>query len=163
MIEFKGELSTTCRAYVLKNETKIARLSSIIVCLPLSIINVALAISNGLFYLIFMPVFLLTIWLAGLQPKEKSYGLIMTEKVIITEDNMRCVGERFSETRLITQVKQVIDYGEWYKITFYFPNKSQRFICQKNLITQGSIEEFENLFEGLIIKRKFKYKSKDKK
>lgn len=163
MIEFKGELSAHCKTYLLKTETKIARLSSIIVCLPLSIVDILLATSEDLFYLIALPVLFIIVWLAGIKPKEQSYGLIMTKQVIITENNIKCVGECFTETRLVSQVKLVIDYAEWYKIIFYFPYKSQRFICQKNLITQGSIEEFENLFEGLIVKRKFKYKPKDKK
>lgn len=44
--------------------------------------------------------------------------------------------------------------GDWYVIDFYFPYKNLFFICQKNLLIQGSIDEFERLFEDNIVKAK---------
>ena len=35
----------------------------------------------------------------------------------------------------------------------YATRDISRYICQKDLITEGSIEEFENIFEGLIVKK----------
>ena len=60
-----------------------------------------------------------------------------------------------AQLRDISDVKVVVDWGEWYDIIFYFPYKSVGFICQKDLIVEGTIEEFEKLFEGKII-RKYK-------
>ncbi len=50
-------------------------------------------------------------------------------------------------------MKKITDEGDWYQIIFYFPHKVGDCICQKDLITEGSIEEFENIFEGLIVKK----------
>ena len=47
--------------------------------------------------------------------------------------------------------KKVVDMGDWYKIYFYFPHKSNIFLCQKDLIVQGTIEEFENIMYGKIV------------
>ncbi len=154
MIEYKGELSNKCKNFVLKNETNVARISAIIVCVPIAIFDIWLALSNDLFYLIVLPILAFIVFLAGIKPREKSYGLIMTKRVRIEEDYLESEGERFNESRTIDQVKHVIDYGEWYKITFSFPYKSQRFVCQKDLIIQGTIEDFENLFSDKLIRRR---------
>ena len=42
----------------------------------------------------------------------------------------------------------------WYEIVFPFGKISSNFICQKNLIFKGSLEEFEDLFNGKIVKRR---------
>ena len=51
-------------------------------------------------------------------------------------------------------MKKIIDEGDWYQIIFYFPHKVGDCICQKDLITQGSIGEFEEMLKGLIIRKK---------
>ena len=61
-------------------------------------------------------------------------------------------------SRSIDEVKKVIDMGEFYHILFYFPNQWANCICQKDLIVEGTIEEFEKLFEDKIVR---KYKTKD--
>ena len=61
-------------------------------------------------------------------------------------------------SRSIDDVKKVIDMGEFYDIIFYFPNQWANCICQKDLLVEGTIEEFEKLFEGLIVR---KYETND--
>ncbi|MDE6677106.1 MAG: hypothetical protein K2K12_05290 [Clostridia bacterium] len=55
----------------------------------------------------------------------------------------------------INEVKRVLDYGECYYLIYTSIN--QAIICQKDLLKQGSLEEFEALFQGKI-KRKCKKK-----
>ncbi|MGN1094738.1 MAG: hypothetical protein ACI4SC_07135 [Candidatus Neoclostridium sp.] len=157
MIEFKGELSANCKKFVLSEETKVARLSAIIPSIPMAIADIWISLSVDLFYLIFLPVLIFIVVLAGLTPKEKSYGLIMTKKVELCDDYLSSEGEKFEEVRVLDDVKCVVDYGDWYKIYFYFPHKSLRFICQKDLLVKGTIEEFEEMFAGRI-KRKIQSK-----
>ncbi len=52
--------------------------------------------------------------------------------------------------RRIINVKKVVDYGDSYGIIFQHQIISV--FCQKDLITEGSIEEFEALFDGKIVK-----------
>jgi hypothetical protein len=60
----------------------------------------------------------------------------------------------------ITQTKTLSDIilGTEYTITPYTININKdekcKFICQKDLLTEGTLEEFESLFEGKIIKKK---------
>lgn len=49
-----------------------------------------------------------------------------------------------TDSRKIEQVKAVKDYGEYYTLTFKgFFTVSSFYICQKDLLTQGSIEELK--------------------
>ena len=47
---------------------------------------------------------------------------------------------------------------KFYEFKFYGLAGSMFFICQKDLIVEGSIEEFEKLFEDKIVR---KYEKKD--
>ena len=49
----------------------------------------------------------------------------------------------------IAEVVKVLDKGEWYHI--YVTGKDGRFICQKDLLINGTLEEFENIFKDYII------------
>ena len=56
--------------------------------------------------------------------------------------------ERF---RMLNSVKEILDYGEWYYFIFNYEDRDPYFVCQKDLLTQGTLEEFEALFEGKIV------------
>lgn len=63
------------------------------------------------------------------------------------------VAKQKEEYKLIEDVKVVNDYGEFYQLIFPWEKGiSNIFICQKNLIIKGTIEEFEALFEGKIVR-----------
>ena len=53
----------------------------------------------------------------------------------------------------IHQVRKVIDYGDFYSIRINQQFEHGPFLCQKDLLTKGSIEEFEKTFEGKIIRK----------
>lgn len=55
----------------------------------------------------------------------------------------------------ISKVKKVVDYGKFYYLYLYRLDPSYGIVCQKDLLIDGRIEEFEKLFEGKI-KRKLK-------
>ena len=48
----------------------------------------------------------------------------------------------------------IIDYGEWYYVKFNLGDRDPYFVCQKDLLKNGTIEEFEALFEGKIERKK---------
>lgn len=53
----------------------------------------------------------------------------------------------------VKKIKKVIDNGKYY--TVIYSGLSNAIICQKNLLVEGTLEEFEAIFEGKI-KRKFR-------
>ena len=70
---------------------------------------------------------------------------------MIEGDTISAEGVQRSETKPIGNIKKVVDMGNWYKIYFCFPHKSNIFLFQKDLIVQGTIEEFENIMYGKIV------------
>ena len=50
------------------------------------------------------------------------------------------------------KIKKVLDAGDCYYIIYADINNC--IVCQKNLIKEGTIEEFETLFEGKIVRKK---------
>jgi len=89
----------------------------------------------------------LALLLPNVQTK-KEKEKITPQRVYIDGDMIVSKSNAAVDTRNIKDVKEVRDYGEFYY--FVFKAYSYRFVCQKNLLTQGSIEEFENLFTGKI-------------
>lgn len=86
-----------------------------------------------------------------LVPKGKKEHFAMLPKRIYTDGEcIVCVADRYTESKFIDDVKKVIDHGEYYELCFPFGKISEKFICQKSLLTRGSIREFEALFKGKI-------------
>lgn len=56
----------------------------------------------------------------------------------------------------VSGIKEIVDYGEFYQIKLYFVAyvgfEFNIFICQKNLITKGTLEEFEKIFDDKIVR-----------
>ena len=71
----------------------------------------------------------------------------------IIDDNLICISDKQSESRSIGLVKTAYDYGEFYFLSFPMGKKSGNFVCQKDLLTQGTLEEFEKLFDGKIVRK----------
>ena len=64
-----------------------------------------------------------------------------------------CVADKYVESKLLSDVKQVRDFGAFYDVVFPFGKYSEKFVCQKDLLTIGTIEDFEKLFEGRIVRK----------
>lgn len=155
MVEFNGYLSGEAKRYFEKRAVVFGQkivFSSLLVFFPLIFI-LSLKSNNwsivGMYSLSFPLMYLIT-----LIPKSKKERKKIIPKRIYTEENcIICVADSYSESKLIEDVKVVFDCGEYYDIRFYFGNMSEKYICQKSLLTNGTIEEFERLFEGKIKRR----------
>lgn len=164
MIEFKGILSDKCKNYLMKSSWLLGFVVVIIVCIPFTILSIVLSIIEGVEFLLMLIPIALFIFFASLKPGTNIYrnlygknGRIfdgeLTWHIIIREDKIVAEGIQRFEIKAFDDVKKVVDMGDWYKIYFYFPNKSNIFICPKNLISKGSIEEFEKMFSGQIMRK----------
>lgn len=74
---------------------------------------------------------------------------VIPRKIILdTEDEtICCIADKYTENKFIYDIKKVTDHGEFYEVIFPFGKVSDKFICQKSLINEGSIEDFESLFD----------------
>ena len=72
-------------------------------------------------------------------------------KIIVDPDERTVVYEAKNEKEhflMFDDIKSVYDYGEYYHFL-----QGDMFLCQKTLLVRGTLEEFENLFEGKIIRK----------
>ncbi len=155
MIEFKGYISGKAEKYSLKKSRRAVRIAmcgAILFLSPLPVIgsictkNYELAIGVAILFVI--------TFLASFIPISKKQKINFAPNRIYTEDEyIITAGIKFEEYNLIEDVVKVIDYGEFYDLIFPFGKKSDKFVCQKSLLTKGTLEEFEALFEGKIERR----------
>ncbi len=154
MIEFRGELSHNSKMHLIRLEKRTLLLSALIVDLIASIPIICLTIYfDWIFALAFFP--LLILMLISIIPlNEKRCNLIFPTTIFIKDDIIICIGKEFKVSNQVDSVKKIIDYGDWYHIIFKFPHKSLRFLCQKDLLVEGSLANFEALFENKIVRVK---------
>lgn len=154
MIKFDGYLTGTSQKFFCKQIVKLQQKLIIFTCIP------ALILLSIVFYLLFDIIAIypeiviseiilvaLVVMLPKIQTK-KEKEKITPQKIFIDNDLIVSESNAAVETRFIKDVKEVRDYNEFYY--FVFNQYSYRFVCQKDLLTQGSIEEFEALFDGKI-------------
>ncbi len=153
MIEFKGELSGKCRKYMLDRQNKITIYAALFVALIFAIPTVIIGIFLEPLALIFCVLYVFII-VYPLIFKDKGNNVLPT-RVYVDIENHEIVSEseHFCYGKNISLVEQVIDMGEWYRIVFCLNEGNVRFVCQKSLLTQGTLEEFEALFEGKIVRQ----------
>ena len=98
---------------------------------------------------IFLP---LIAWVLPISKKDKD--ALTTCKVFVDKEYIVAIlGNGSEEYKLISDAKKLNDYGDFYELVFSLrAGKSENFICQKNLLTKGTLNEFEALFEGKIVR-----------
>ncbi len=155
MIEFNGYLTGKSQKFFCKQIVKLQqKFMAVAFIVGLIILYMAFYF---LFNIIVEPIaVILTIILSALAlllpniQTKKEKEKITPQKVYIENDMIVSKSNAMVDTRFMKDVKEVRDYGEFYY--FVFKAYSYRFVCQKDLLTQGSIEEFESLFAGKIKK-----------
>ncbi len=155
MIEFKGYLSgKTENAFLKKGRNTVIKSFYVgeLLVVPM-LFYIAKLFHSPSFIFVFIGLFLV-FPLLFLIPQSKKEQLATLPKLIhINEEHLISTAERYSDTKSISDVKEVIDHGEYYEITFHFGKLSDKFFCQKSLLSQGTLEEFESLFKGKITKK----------
>lgn len=156
MIEFKGYLTGKSQKFFCNQIVKLQQKLIILTLIP------GFVILTIVFYVVFDVIALypeviiseiILLALALLLPKiqtKKEKEKITPQKIFIDNDMIVSESNATVETRFIKDVKEVRDYGEFYY--FVFKAYSYRFVCQKDLLTQGSIDEFETMFAEKIKK-----------
>lgn len=162
MIEFKGKVSNRCQKYISDLEGKMGLVGSsvavFLIMIPATILVAAymptirlLVITSGILFSAFF------LFMVYYSPYMKStFPMILPTRVVISDNGyITSYGEKFEITHPIDTVVVVIDCGEWYHISWNrrVGFKPERFVCQKNLLTRGTIDEFEKLFEGKIVQK----------
>ena len=152
MIVFKGDISQELKNYLRRWESSGGKISGVLIAILGIIADVIIAVKFNLFIMLFIPVFILCAIFGGLPRKNLEKRI--PKKITINNRELTVESDTYNFTRKYEYVKSVVDYGRWYKIIFYYPYKNGYFICQKDLLIEGSFAEFEKLFNNKIkIKR----------
>ena len=151
MIEFTGYFSGKTKKYYIYIERLLGLIVmsfSFVAVFPFWFIAFGHILDFWLTLAIYIGMLLLCLLMLIFIPFDKKF----LPKRIYTEDGyISVIHENGTEEyKCIADAKIVYDFSEFYAIKFYFGNKSNKFICQKDLITKGTLEEFEALFEGKI-------------
>lgn len=154
-IIFDGYLTDKAENHFKKKSNRFGRnlmLFGAIVVFPL-VLYIAYQMKQNIVLYIYAILVLLFPLLLRL-PKSTKKQLSMTPKQIYIKDGeIVCIAEQYNEIRYIDDVKLVIDYGDFYDVIFPFGKISEKFVCQKSLLSHGTIAEFESFFEGKLRKK----------
>ena len=159
MLKFQFNCEGEVKDYLIREEIKSARIARIIIALifmiPAIIVGIvwysnyiALIFSITIIICSFIFVAYFEIWD---NPLNRNYKLLVSN-IVIENDTIERIGVEGYRILNLQDIKEVRDMGTFYAIIFYFPNRDRTFICQKDLIEEGTIEEFEHIFEDKIVR-----------
>ena len=162
MIEFDGSISEKNQLdrmkRVNKKEIQVFLFGLIFIWIIAIAIGLPLKILQDLWVeMIVCSVILLGVtFLSVKTPKKVVLRFRLSPHIIIREEELSLElwknGEKVWRTRKLSKVKKVLDCGEVYYIIFKFGDITNSWICQKDNIISGTIEEFESLFQSKIVK-----------
>lgn len=152
MIEFKGYLTRSALKHLRKSYFKVMwSVLSIAFVIGAAIISSIIHIEKwALAILLLIPVYIIFCVLCPylIMRFDKTH---IPKHITIKDDKILCITDEIgADSRKLEQIKEVKDYSEYYVVICKGLNIPPHFICQKDLLTQGSIDEFESLFADKI-------------
>ena len=145
MIEFKGKISGKTLKFQAKRYKIALSISFLIAALFICVLYRA--------YSMFVPVGFIILVL--LLCPSKAFVFLTPKRVYIDLEDRTIVSvnsESSEVFRMIDDIVEVKDYGEFYTFKFNSQRAFITFIAQKDLITHGTIEEFEEIFEEVMVR-----------
>ena len=161
MIKFSGTISNENRVKVMKRNGEILGLIFMAISLlGFGFVATIYFLRNLLVIEIFLCSILLmivSIVLFFMRERTDSRRFVLTSwdfEIVLDNEIVTFINRTFQKVKTIpfSQIKKVKDEGNFYVIIF--GGYSNGIVCQKDLIVEGSIQEFEKLFEGKIVRNK---------
>ena len=154
MIVFSGQVSVEVEKHIFRKTRKMLHIIFSIVwfilLIPIALATVNTDMEIALYcYLPTLPAMNLAVLAAWPNPKRRK---IMPSKITIHDRRMEYISKQTTVRRYVSNVKVVRDYGDYYDIIFKFGKISDFFVCQKDLLSDGTLKEFEKVFKGKLIR-----------
>ena len=155
MIEFTGRATGEAEKFFVKSSREVGYFAMGFAFAVLFIPMIIVVLNTHLWVILIGYVIMCALIFLGLfiPPTKKELNRLMPHRIFIEEEEKEyivCQNDIQEEYSLIADADKLIDYGEFYYVHFPMGRKTNMFICQKNLLTKGTLEEFEALFEGKI-------------
>lgn len=150
---FDGYLTGTAEEYFMKRSRAFAQklfLWAALLMIPM-LIRIAIWLRDWTFAAAFIGGFVFLFLLLYIPKSAKGRKAITPKKIFVEDDCIVCITEKYTESKFLDDVKMVRDHGEFYELVFPFGKISEKFICQKSLLTQGTPQDFEALFPGKVV------------
>lgn len=141
-LKFVGELSAENKRYLLKRQIKLNVIMGILFSCVLSVPIVLLAVYYYKLILLFLMIPFLILVMFIMNP---FYKKEFPKEIEIVDNVIYITTKLATYSRDVADVKKVYDIGNAYYISFYLP-KTSACLCQKNLLVEGSLADFERLF-----------------
>ena len=157
MIKFEGEHSQECAKFICKVHQKYSFLTALF---PLVLVEIPVFIMSfshfswhwGITLLLNLVGWSLVNFVITRPPSKSSYDIMMPTSVVILDDGtIVSKGKKFEYKQHVEHVSQVVDHGAFYELFFNTRPLRAHFVCEKALLTYGTLDDFEALFEGKII------------
>lgn len=153
MIEFKGQPSFEVQKHIYKKTRKMLHIvftiSWSILLIPIACFTIGHNMTLFLYgYLAMLPILNLIVW--ACQPSKKKP--MLPGKITIDNEYIEYESKQATVYRNTSDVKVVRDYGDFYDVISHFGKGSDFFVCQKTLLSCGTLEDFEKLFDGKIVR-----------
>ena len=152
MIEFNGELTGKSKKFLIRKQQKLQGTSAFLTIIVFTIPTVYLAFSWNITVLFMLIAYVFFFICSIIPPGKQSQKMFMPKRIFIDLEEGTIVNqcEKAERFHTLETIHKVIDYGEWYYFVFESSSRDMYFVCQKSLLTQGSLEEFEALFADKI-------------
>ena len=165
LFEFKGDISKNCRRYLLRKlsvRTCLTILALLIVTMPITLLLISGVLDgevDAAYLWSICPVLgaicLLASVLGMIIPytKLEQKELFPIRICFYNDEDNTVVVETVKEKKIEYSdlFRKIVDMGDFYYIDI--PARSGRgYICEKALMIQGTVEEFEKKFEGKIVR-----------
>jgi hypothetical protein len=152
MIEFKGEITSK---NAIDSQGRMLKKVLIICSIAAMLFMLVLLGANSFFRILILTFIPITMIVMVIIPNK--YMAFLPERLFVDLDERTIVSQKSGtgETfKMLDDVTKVEDFGDYY--AFYFNNRVSGlgFVAQKDLITQGTIEEFEEIFKEVLVRVK---------
>ena len=159
-IEFFGTLSEQCQKDISKRTRKKLAIMFTVITVLLGIVPTIVTgvlkdeyFGEFLGLTILCAIFTIIYWLPITVTRKPPQGVSTDVLIRIDDTFIRRSGYGGVQVKPLSKVSKVIDAGEWYYVIFKLGDVSTAFVCQKDLITTGTLEDFETLFADKIVRQ----------
>lgn len=150
MIEFKGSTTGSGRIYASQCNSKVTMFSVVALTLVTAVAILINLLKWNVIILPFLAPFMIYFFLIAF--KGSNSFLLVPESIEIDENYIQIKSVSFNGKKRTNSVKQVIDKGDFYCIYFMKLPLYPNLVCQKSLIKEGTIQQFEEMFKDKIKK-----------